>query len=94
MEAKHPGINRKHNLKSKYGITPEDYDRMLAEQGGRCKVCMTDEPGSRGIFVVDHCHETGKNRGLLCSKCNTAIGQLGDDVTMLERAIMYLKGEL
>lgn len=67
------GINRKARLKTKYGITIEDYDRILQTQGG-CAICGTKTPGGRGRFHVDHDHITGKIRGLLCSGCNTKLG--------------------
>lgn len=62
---------RRYNYKHKYGITVEDYDRMFAEQEGRCLICGTDVPGGhRKHLCVDHCHETGRVRGLLCNRCN------------------------
>ena len=72
-----PGPKRKHHARRMkyqrmYGITIEDYDRMYEEQGGRCAICRTDQPGGAGErFSVDHDHETGKVRGLLCNNCNT-----------------------
>jgi hypothetical protein len=59
-----------------YGITVDDYNRMFEEQGGKCKICGTEEPKSRGNkhFAVDHCHTTGQVRGLLCNVCNIAVG--------------------
>lgn len=66
-----------------------DFDRMLAEQGGRCAICGTEEPGSRQ-WNVDHCHETGRVRGLLCTACNTGIGHLRDDPGILLSAMTYL----
>ena len=83
--------NRAHKYKNKYGITIEDYDRMLEDQGGRCAICRTNDPGGSGSrFAVDHDHKTGKVRGLLCTNCNTGIGLLQDDVLILEQAIRYL----
>ena len=79
------------NLKSRYGISLEDYDRMLEDQGGCCKVCGTDDPGGgRGRFQVDHNHTTGKVRGLLCIGCNTGLGSFKDSVEVLSKAITYL----
>src|SRR5689334_10251282 len=58
-----------------YGITADDYDRMLAAQGGCCALCGTPSPGKRATyFAVDHCHITGAVRGLLCIKCNWRLG--------------------
>jgi hypothetical protein len=79
---------KKHNL-SRYGINVEQYDQMLLDQGGVClscsKTCVTGQPLS-----VDHCHETGKIRGLLCRKCNSALGLLNDDPELVNRALLYL----
>ena len=91
-----PGPKRKHHAgrmkyQRMYGITIEDYVRMLEEQGGRCAICRTDEPGGSGSrFAVDHDHKTGEVRGLLCKNCNTGIGLLQDNVLILEQAIRYL----
>lgn len=74
------------------GLTPEDYDRMLAEQGGRCATCGTDKPWSRsGRFPVDHDHDTGHVRGLLCHPCNQALGLLKDDPDTLAAMVEYLR---
>jgi hypothetical protein len=61
---------------------------MREAQGGLCKIC-----GKEKRLVVDHCHETGQVRGMLCFSCNTGIGQLGDSVDMLKAAIAYLGGD-
>lgn len=75
-----------------YKILPEDYDRLFAEQSGRCAICGTDDPGSgRELMNVDHDHETGEVRGLLCMGCNIAIGHMGDDIERLKSAIAYLE---
>lgn len=84
--------NRDAYLTETYSITAADYDRMSAEQQSRCAICGTDQPGGRGnrYFAVDHDHQTGQVRGLLCFNCNTAIGKLNDDVATLQRAVLYL----
>lgn len=77
---------RTYELKKLYGLTMAQYEAMLAEQDGRCLIC-------RKVMAppaVDHDHETGEVRGLLCRQCNTAIGLLGDDPAMLVRATEYL----
>lgn len=76
-------------LKSEYGISLKDYERMYLEQSGVCLIC--DNPCKLGKLCVDHDHETKKVRGLLCRKCNTAIGLLGDKVKLVQRAVTYLK---
>jgi hypothetical protein len=80
--------------KRRYGITLEQYEAMMQKQNEVCAICQVPgATGSYGMLDVDHCHKTGKVRGLLCIKCNHAIGVLGDDVEGLMRAIKYLKNE-
>jgi hypothetical protein len=84
---------RRSQLKALYGITEADYDQMLAAQGGHCALCSrTPEQESTGKLHVDHCHETGAVRGLLCRSHNVALGALGDNVAGLEAALQYLLG--
>jgi hypothetical protein len=78
------------HLKSLYGITQADYDRLLALQHGRCAICGADKPGTRGTWRVDHDHETGQVRGLLCDGCNLGIGYLRDDPDILMAAARYV----
>lgn len=75
-----------------HGITLEDYDKMLEEQNGKCKICDSKETGTkhRGRFCVDHDHSTGRIRGLLCFNCNTFLGNAKDDIEILASAIQYL----
>jgi len=80
---------RENDLKKKYGLTIEDYKEMIASQNGVCAICG-HPPNSKG-FSVDHKHETGKVRGLLCSKCNIVIGLLGDSPELLKAALEYLQ---
>jgi hypothetical protein len=75
----------------RYGLTPEDIARMRDEQQGRCGICQRDDVWR---LVVDHCHDTGKVRGLLCDRCNQAIGSLGDRLESVERAVEYLRRTL
>lgn len=91
-EAPNPEATRRKNLRSKYGISPEQYDALLAEQGGGCACCgKTSAGGRHGRFHVDHDHKTGKIRGLLCHSCNVGIGALGDTIVGIERAARYLR---
>lgn len=84
--------NRKALLKKRYGITMEEYDRMFSSQSGICPICGTNDPGGNGgIMVVDHDHETGKVRDLLCHKCNAGIGYFGDNPEQLRKAATYLE---
>lgn len=71
----------------RYGITVEEYDLMKAAQNGVCKLCH--HPTRK--LDVDHCHETGAVRGLLCMQCNHALGILGDNVEGLKRALKYVQ---
>jgi hypothetical protein len=65
---------------------------MLTSQGDSCKICSTSEPGGKGsAFHVDHCHESGLVRGLLCMACNIMLGKAKDNVTTLQNAINYLE---
>lgn len=85
---------RRARLLRRYGITPEDYDRLLASQGGRCAICRSDDPrhGRKDpYFHIDHDHETKEVRGLLCSPCNTGLGGLGDSAHLLRIALEYLE---
>ena len=76
-------------LENRYNITVNCYDKLLTDQKGKCKICGT-KPRKRKL-AVDHCHESGKVRGLLCIKCNTAIGKLGDTYEGVMKAAKYLK---
>ena len=85
------GGSRKLNLMKNYGMTIEEYDKMLKEQSGMCKICKTDKPKHRGRFVVDHDHKTGKVRGLLCDGCNKGLGHFRDNIVFMNEAIKYIK---
>jgi hypothetical protein len=83
-------------LKRNYGISYNEYMKMYNEQQGKCKIC-----GGEGFLmrkthktklVVDHCHNTGNVRGLLCHNCNRALGLLQDNVETLKNAQLYLEG--
>jgi hypothetical protein len=79
-----------YSLRTRYGITPEDYAAMMDRQDHRCAICGTAECKTGRNFSVDHCHVTGRVRGLLCADCNKGIGSLRDDVNLLAKAIEYL----
>lgn len=82
---------RNNALNCNYGITLKDYNLLLEKQNHKCAICESDNAGGRGVFHVDHDHETGKIRGLLCHKCNTGIGLLDDNIKILSKAINYLQ---
>ena len=81
-------------LKRAYGITLDEYEELLSKQDSKCAICGIDNNGKYRnkprAFAVDHCHTTGKIRGLLCSDCNTGIGLLKDNINFLQSAIKYL----
>lgn len=87
---KNPEKYRKYWLKARYNITPQEYDSLFSSQEGRCLICNIHSTETSKGLVVDHCHNTNRIRGLLCSKCNTGIGQFNENVTILERAITYI----
>lgn len=72
-------------------VTAEDYYRMHAEQGGRCAICSATEDENGKALALDHCHSTGRVRGLLCDNCNVGLGRFKDSPNALRRAITYLK---
>jgi hypothetical protein len=77
-----------------YGLEPEQFEAMLIAQDRRCKICNEKDPlGQWGhrVLNVDHCHKTGKVRGLLCVKCNHGLGNFKDTPTLLRRAADYLE---
>lgn len=78
-------------LKNTYGIASEEFDRMLEEQGGVCWICHKGPSGRFKHLCVDHCHTTGKVRGLLCHACNKSLGFLEDDPARFKRLIDYLE---
>jgi hypothetical protein len=88
---------RRSKFKARYGMTVDEYDEMHERQQGLCAICGNSEPnvdrrtGEPMRLSVDHDHETGRVRGLLCQKCNRALGLLDDDVDRLKWAIDYLQ---
>lgn len=85
---------RKHHLHIEYGLTIAEYDAMVAQQAGKCLVCgVVPKPtkrSSKGLHV-DHCHKSGKVRGLLCHQCNCAIGLLKEDTGRIRRLLEYIE---
>lgn len=80
-----------------YGITEVEYAQMVVDQNGKCAICGNEESASHGLtgtrfsLSIDHDHTTGQVWGLLCQKCNRAIGLLGDDADTLIKAAKYLR---
>lgn len=91
--SKNPGRQHATDIKRHYGLSIENYNKLLAQQNCQCKICgkQHDPSVNRGRLYVDHCHNSKKVRGLLCGKCNVALGNMDDDVSLLEKALAYLK---
>lgn len=85
-----PDKERNNYLKKKYGITLEQYEAMEHTQNHVCKICEKPQTGRYQNLAVDHCHTSGKVRGLLCDYCNRGIGMLKDDPKTIEAALKYL----
>lgn len=89
--------NQAWNLERQYGLTMFDYMRMLEAQGGLCAICQQPEmlvfkkTGEVMNLAVDHCHKTGRVRGLLCRRCNQVLGRMEDNPEWLKRMIDYLE---
>lgn len=94
---KYKRMSKNITLKRQFGITLEDYERMLKEQNDCCAICFKTEKVKDGKYKtlrslsVDHCHDTKKVRGLLCNNCNRMLGYSQDSIAIHESAINYLK---
>jgi len=91
-EARNKGHTRWHDLKKNFGITKQEYESILKEQGYKCAICghpHVEEKGSR--LHLDHCHTTGIIRGLLCKHCNLGLGHFKDNRFLLHVASSYLE---
>ena len=93
-----PLLIKNNHLILRYGITLDDFFEMQDKQNGVCAICFKEETapnryevGVPKALAVDHCKDTGKIRGLLCSACNTGIGKLKHSIELLENAIKYFK---
>lgn len=82
---RNPHRKRAGRLKSTYGLTTEAFDEMAGSQNHRCAICRQPKK-----LVVDHCHATGRVRGLLCQQCNIAVGHMQDDPAIMRAAAHYL----
>ena len=94
-KAKGRASSWKCGLRDKFGMTPEDYAERLEAQNGVCAICGKPETHKRDGIVkplaVDHCHETGAVRGLLCHSCNLGLGHMKDNPAVLQAAARYLE---
>jgi hypothetical protein len=86
---RNPGQKRRRDLERHYGLSQAQYEAMLAAQAHTCAICVRPFPKTP---AVDHCHRTGRVRGLLCESCNLAIGKFRDDPELIRRAAAYLEG--
>lgn len=91
-------LYRRRQIKSDYGLSMETFDLMREMQGNRCAICRETFKERtqkkyyvRGSIAVDHCHTTGRVRGLLCSQCNVGLGSFRDNLEYLESARLYIK---
>lgn len=82
---------REYHLRDTYGIPAEMYDVLLAIQGGGCAICGASPEIDGCRLAIDHDHDTGKIRALLCRKCNTGLGNFREDPDLLRRAVAYLE---
>jgi hypothetical protein len=88
--------HRYNQIKSVYGLEEADYKNLILLQNNLCAICNKPEvavskKGKVKNLAIDHCHTTGKIRGLLCQKCNTALGKLQEDKEILRKMIAYLE---
>ncbi len=82
--------NKNKNLKTNYGLTDKQYKLLLISQNFSCAICGTHQSKLSRALDVDHCHTTGKIRGLLCTHCNVGLGHFKDSVDLLAKASEYL----
>lgn len=91
---KYKGIHKRvANLKT-FGLTIKEYEEMLFTQNNQCAICGTFQCSSGRRFAIDHCHQTGRIRGLLCLRCNQAIGKFHDNYFLLQQAADYVSGRI
>lgn len=80
-----------YRLKNKFGITLSQYESIFDTQKRCCGICESQTPNSKHDWNVDHCHKTGKVRGILCHACNNGIGRFNDNIDVIKKAIKYLR---
>ena len=95
---RYPEKRAEEKWRARFGISAVDYKRLMAAQGGCCAICgsrnsISDGRGGSRRLAVDHCHATGRIRGLLCHSCNAAIGLMRDDPDRIARAAEYVRVE-
>lgn len=80
------GKRKTHDIRSRYRLSLDQFELMLADQDGKCGICLDDVP----VLNIDHCHVTGRVRGLLCMRCNLGLGQFRDSPELIQKALKYL----
>jgi len=83
-------VGRRHHLKKKYGLTTDQWGALFLSQGQCCAICRSETPGDKRNWHTDHCHDTGKVRGILCSNCNRIVHKLATP-EVLRRAAEYVR---
>lgn len=92
----HKDTTHRDRMLKRFGITVADYEMLLKKQMGRCAICRTKAPlppysPAKKRFAVDHCHRTGRVRGILCGRCNSGVGQFRDSPNLMRAAARYLE---
>jgi len=82
---------RNYESLKRYGITREQVQKLLEMQEGKCAICSVQEPGNKNGWCIDHCHVSGKLRGILCHGCNVGLGGFKDNIVSLQAAVEYIK---
>lgn len=77
---------------TKYGLSLDEYNQLFIKQEGCCAICGTHQTTLKRRLAVDHCHDVGAVRGLLCTNCNIGLGMFKNDIKILHKAIQFLKG--
>lgn len=90
LKQQQPHYHRRFNLRKFYGIAPEQYDEMLTLQEGKCGLCKEFPKGQRPRLHTDHCHITNKIRRLLCADCNTAVGLMRENSSLIAKMAVYV----
>lgn len=89
----HPDRRTNYEMLTRYGVTLEQYNSALKQQGFKCAICRRRANLFKKRLHIDHCHKTNKVRGLICYGCNHFLGQIKDDLAIIERARKYLSGK-
>ena len=90
-DKEHPEIKKGQAMKFNYGITLDEYNQVFAAQKGRCMICGIHQSELLRSLAIDHNHETGEFRSLLCANCNTGIGLFHENTGIMRTAISYLE---